>query len=258
MAKSRFEYVKQFELEDILLPRCWIVIRLDGKGFTRFSEKHSFKKPNDDRALLLMNRCAVEVLREFQDIRIAFGESDEYSFVFSKTSTLYGRRSSKLVSLVTSCFTANYVRWWPEYLPSQPLQSTPVFDGRAVCYPSDEILRDYLSWRQADTHINNQYNTCFWALVHSGKSHTEAQERLKGTLTEHKNELLFSEFGISYTKLPAMYRKGSVVIWSQELKTVKHTEDGTPVQRKVCEPLVCHDDIIGEKFWLSHQEILKC
>jgi tRNAHis guanylyltransferase/Thg1 C terminal domain len=67
-----------------------------------------------------------------------------------------GRRSSKLVSLVTSCFTGNYVRSWPAFFPQTPLRSTPIFDGRAVCYPSDRLLRDYLSWRQADTHINNQ------------------------------------------------------------------------------------------------------
>jgi tRNA(His) guanylyltransferase len=30
-----------------------------------------------------------------------------------------------------------------------------MFDARAVLYPSDRTLRDYLSWRQADTHINN-------------------------------------------------------------------------------------------------------
>jgi len=35
MANSRFEYVKNFELEDRILPGCWIVIRLDGKGFTK-------------------------------------------------------------------------------------------------------------------------------------------------------------------------------------------------------------------------------
>jgi len=32
----------------------------------------------------------------------------------------------------------------------------PMFDGRAVCYPTDALLRDYLAWRQVDTHINNQ------------------------------------------------------------------------------------------------------
>jgi tRNA(His) guanylyltransferase len=35
MANSRFEYVKSFELGDSLLPGCWIVIRLDGRGFTK-------------------------------------------------------------------------------------------------------------------------------------------------------------------------------------------------------------------------------
>jgi len=35
MANSRYEYVRKFELDDTLLPGCWIVVRLDGKGFTR-------------------------------------------------------------------------------------------------------------------------------------------------------------------------------------------------------------------------------
>ena len=35
MANSRFEYVRDFELPDALLPHCWIVVRIDGKGFTK-------------------------------------------------------------------------------------------------------------------------------------------------------------------------------------------------------------------------------
>jgi len=35
MANTRFEYVKQYEQDDGLLPGCWIVVRLDGKGFSR-------------------------------------------------------------------------------------------------------------------------------------------------------------------------------------------------------------------------------
>lgn len=35
MACSQFEYVKQYETDDRLLPGCWIVLRLDGKGFTK-------------------------------------------------------------------------------------------------------------------------------------------------------------------------------------------------------------------------------
>ena len=60
------------------------------------------------------------------------------------------------MSLVTSCFTGSYVRFWGEFFPDTQLQWTPMFDGRAICYPTDAILKDYLAWRQADTHINNQ------------------------------------------------------------------------------------------------------
>lgn len=66
-----------------------------------------------------------------------------------------GRRASKIISLVASCFTATYVRLWPSHFPETPLAATPMFDARAVLYPSDQTLRDYLSWRQADAHINN-------------------------------------------------------------------------------------------------------
>jgi tRNA(His) 5'-end guanylyltransferase len=67
-----------------------------------------------------------------------------------------GRRASKIISTITSCFSGNYVRLWPQFFPDTPLRYTPVFDGRAVCYPSLKVLKDYLAWRQADTHINNQ------------------------------------------------------------------------------------------------------
>lgn len=36
MANTKFEYVKLFEQDDALLQQCWIVVRLDGKGFTKY------------------------------------------------------------------------------------------------------------------------------------------------------------------------------------------------------------------------------
>ena len=38
----------------------------------------------------------------------------------------------------------------------RPMLASPVFDGRAVLYPTETVVRDYLAWRQVDTHINNQ------------------------------------------------------------------------------------------------------
>lgn len=84
--------MKDFEQPDKLLPNTWIVVRIDGRGFTKFADKYSFEKPNDRRALDLMNAAAKAVVTEIPEIAIAYGISDEYSFVFHKTCTLFQRR----------------------------------------------------------------------------------------------------------------------------------------------------------------------
>jgi tRNA(His) guanylyltransferase len=102
MANSRFTYVRDFELADKVLPNTWMLVRIDGKGFhkqvslrvqhrigspgsdlpylcvLRFSRTHNFAKPNDKRALDLMDRAAEQVMTEVADVIVAFGESDEY------------------------------------------------------------------------------------------------------------------------------------------------------------------------------------
>jgi len=120
------------------------------KSWCSFCDAHDFVKPNDIRCLRLMNECAAAVMEFFPDILIAYGQSDEYSFAFRPSTQVYKRRASKLVSLAVSCFTARFVMRWSIHFPDTPLRSIPSFDGRAVCYPTNRTLRDYLSWRQAD------------------------------------------------------------------------------------------------------------
>lgn len=100
----------------------------------------------------------------------------------------YSQWHSKLVTTVVSTFTSYYIYLWSTFFPDLPLSPPlPSFDGRAVCYPAVSNLRDYMSWRQADCkqnliscvimkawlicilgHINNLYNTVFWALIQQG------------------------------------------------------------------------------------------
>ena len=71
----------------------------------------------------------------------------------------------------------------------------------------------FFSFPSLKGHINNLYNTTFWSLVKSGKTPAETQDRLKQTFAAGKNEILFSEFGINYNTLPAIYRKGSTLVF---------------------------------------------
>jgi len=58
----------------------------------RFADKYKFEKPNDDRALNLMSCAAEAVMKSFNDIFIAYGESDEYSFIFRRETSVFDRR----------------------------------------------------------------------------------------------------------------------------------------------------------------------
>ncbi|KAL3423444.1 tRNA guanylyltransferase [Phlyctema vagabunda] len=271
MANSKYEYVKAFEQPDTLLPNTWVVVRIDGRGFHKFSDKHKFEKPNDRRALDLMNAAALKVMNELPDIVIAYGISDEYSFVFHKSCSLFERRSSKLVTTIVSTFTAYYVHLWSSYFPSSSLTSPlPSFDGRAVQYPSIQNLRDYMSWRQVDCHINNLYNTTFWALIQNGGMDAQtAEKELAGTLSADKNEILFSRFNINYNRELDMYKKGSVIFRDYELVQPGTTEIEDEESVKAVEQLalsktqaekdkkkrakaqitVQHVDIIKDEFW---------
>ena len=266
MAKSKYEYVKDFEQHETCLLNTFIVVRIDGKGFSKFTALHDFKKPNDYDALVLMNEAAKAVMHEFDDIFLAYGQSDEYSFVFRKESTVYKRRKDKIISTVVSIFTAKYVASFQAVM-NKELKALPSFDCRIVLYPDLKTLRDYFSWRQVDCHINNLYNTSFWMLVLQGKkSQKEAEEVLRYTLSDFKNELLFSQFNVNYSKLEPIFRKGSLIVRHKEIdpEKLKKMNDlaNTENVHKVNKPRpklvlkVLHDDLIEEGFWRANLNFL--
>ena len=285
------------------------------KHQNRFADLHGFAKPNDDRALRLMDAAASDVAlalgaagkkrkggggskRESggggggagagadpssspplpppppspsssSGVVLGFGTSDEYSLVLGPGCQIYDRREAKLVSVAASTFAASYVRRWDSFFcPGRrggrraarsengssrsdgdggggngggggggggggtPLRSTPSFDCRAVLYPTTQHLRDYLSWRQADAHVNCQYNACFWALVQGdGKTKAAAAAALRGTRTADKNELLFQR-GVNYSKLPARHRKGSVLLRKVDVLDAETEADDEEEEQK--------------------------
>ncbi|CAF9920167.1 MAG: hypothetical protein GOMPHAMPRED_001997 [Gomphillus americanus] len=255
MANSKYEYVKSFEQNTTLLKQTWIVVRIDGRAFHRYD----FQKPNDARGLGLMNAAATAVMREIPDVCFGYGISDEYS---------------KLVTTVVSTFTAYYVHFWPQWFPERLLvPPLPTFDGRAIVYPNKDVLRDYLSWRQVDCHINNLYNTAFWALVlKGGLTETQAEEELRGTVSADKNEILFSRFGVNYNDESEIYKKGNVLYRKYEEGEAEKAM--TASENFLQEPLsksqrdkqrkrkskatieLVHVDIIKDAFWEERPWIL--
>uniref|UniRef100_A0A4W5LUD7 Probable tRNA(His) guanylyltransferase n=1 Tax=Hucho hucho TaxID=62062 RepID=A0A4W5LUD7_9TELE len=221
MAKSKFEYVRNFETDDPCLKNCYVVVRLDGRNFHKGAGGVS---------------AAPE--RSWGCICSSGEELGVY---------LQLRRG--LMTHVASQFSSSYVFYWRDYFRDQPLLYPPGFNGRVVLYPSNRNLRDYLSWRQADCHVNNLYSTVFWTLVQKGGlTTTQAEDRLKRTLAADKNEILFSEFDISYNNEPLVHRKGTTLIWE------KVRSQAVSLMRRVS---AHHCDVIGDEFWEEHPNILE-
>lgn len=137
-----------------------------------------------------MNEAAKYIMTEIPDLVIAYGVSDEYSFVFHESCKLFERRerqecsdnflcislltsNSKLVTTIVSTFSSYYIYLWPKYFPDKPLSPPlPSFDGRAVLYPKKKHLRNYMSWRQADCEF--QSSPCSKLPADTGRPHQQS------------------------------------------------------------------------------------
>lgn len=248
MAKSKYEYVKGFESHPPLLPGSFIVVRIDGKCFTEFTTLHSFSKPNDPGALKLMNLAAQTVLRRFPDVVMAYGQSDEYSFLLRRDSDLFSRRSDKIATTIVSCFTSAYCFNF-EKLLGKELADLPIFDGRCVVYPSFEHIRDYFAWRQADCHINNLYNTGFWLLVKKGETVQKAQKIMGSMNSKEKKEFMIKELGVDYEKEDAQFRKGTTLVKEFLEEKSKKKPKKAKKEEKIVEGSF---NVIEKEFWTEY------
>jgi tRNA(His) 5'-end guanylyltransferase len=120
----------------------------------------------------------------------------------------------------------------------------PVFDGKIILLNNEQEVYDYISWRQVDTHINNQYNVLFYLLT-TPPSHPlrstnptiplplqptriytpqEAEAMINGTNSTEKVLLLQKLLNIDYFSLPASYKRNSLIFWSDYLPSIVHHE----------------------------------
>jgi len=186
---------------------CWVVLRLDGRGFSRFTEAR-FDKPFDLRFHDFMTGAAQAVLEQFGAV-YAHTESDEISLLLPRDWDLYDRELEKAVSLSAAIASGAF---------SLACGAAVAFDGRACLAPQDEQVIDYFRWRQADAARCALNGWCYWTLRKSGQGVAEATRALEGKDPASKNELLFQN-GINFNDLPLWQRRGSGIYF----RKVPHT-----------------------------------
>lgn len=192
-----FEYFHELRL----LPDAWVVIRVDGRGFSRFTEPR-FDKPFDARFHAMMVAAASALLEQLQGV-YAYTESDEISVLLRRDWDQFDRSLEKTVSISAGIASAAFTLACGE---------AAHFDSRVWLGVSDEHVVDYFRWRQSDATRCALNGWCYWTLRKEGKTVREATRELDRMRVSEKNELLFAR-GVNFNDLPLWQRRGTGLYW---------------------------------------------
>jgi tRNA(His) guanylyltransferase len=186
-----------------LLPAAWVVLRLDGHGFSAFTGER-FSKPFDESFHAHMIETARALLERFQGL-YAYTESDEISVLLPRHWDMFDRELEKTFSLSAGLASAVFTRACGDVVQ---------FDSRAWVGSREEDVLDYFRWRQGDAVRCALNSWCYWTLRKSGMDAAGATATLHGKSVAFKNELLF-QHGVNFNEVPSWQRRGTGLWWER-------------------------------------------
>jgi tRNA(His) guanylyltransferase len=152
--------IKSYEkvYDQYLTPNSCVFIRVDGKAFHTYTK--AFNRPFDDDLISSMNYAAIKTAEQMQGFKLAYGQSDEYTFCITdfethETQGWFGYRLNKLVSITASMFTA-YFNHEMSYVNrfTEKTNKLAFFDARAFVVPIEDAPNVFV-WRQKDWYRNS-------------------------------------------------------------------------------------------------------
>jgi len=139
--------------EQYILPENFIIVRLDGKSFTKLTkEKLSLEKPFDEKFSEVMTATTKHLFNIGFKVLYGYTQSDEISLLIHKDDDTFGRKVRKFNSVLAGEASAFF---------SLQFQEVCVFDCRTLAFPNQEMLLDYFCWRQEDAHRNSLSAYCY-------------------------------------------------------------------------------------------------
>jgi len=188
----------------LFLPRrTYVVIRIDGRGFHKFTR--NLERPYCRPLADALDEAALALCQEMIGCRFAYGQSDEYSFLLTDferedAALWFDGNLQKIVSVSASIFTGAFNK---AFTAAQPA----AFDSRAmVISQRDEVAR-YFLWRQLDASANSLN-----MLASAHFPHADLERKS----TTEKHEMLHAK-GVNWAKQSSDFKRG---------RAVKHTPQG--------------------------------
>lgn len=213
--------MKECEIFSSLKVPCGshIIIRIDGRKFSKLSNDLIFEKPYDEQFKDLMISTSTDFFKEFSPSFI-YTFSDEINILLSEVP--FAGRIEKLDSVFASFIAGSFSK---NILDFNMSITKPIsFDSRIIPLSEEKVL-DYFKERQDEAWRNCINGYAYWTLR---KEYTkkEAMKILKNKKSSALHDTLF-ERGINLAELPSWQRRG-VGIYKKEIKV----EGYNPIEQK--------------------------
>lgn len=200
-----------------VLPGIRIVVRLDGRNFTRLTKSEwNLEAPFDVRFRDAMLATTRHLMDCGFNVTYGYVQSDEISLLLHRDDATFDRKLRKILSVLAGEASACF---------SLAMGRHAGFDARVSQLPSDALVIDYFRWRHEDAHRNALNAHCYWLLRGQGDSANAATSRLSGLSIAEKNELLFQN-GINFNDLPSWQKRGIGVHWDTYEKAGRNPKTG--------------------------------
>lgn len=200
---KRYEEVSKTRL----LPKSWVILRVDGKAFHSFTRK--MNRPFDDNLITAMLTAGEKTAQQMQGFKLGYYQSDEFSFALIDTDSYnsqvwFDGKVQKLCSVTASMFGA--------YFNKAMNGTEAIFDCRAFNIPVEDVANVFV-WRQRDWEKNSlqMYARKYF-------SSKKLQEKKK----EDIHEMLYN-VNKNWANIKSIYKNGAFI--TKEGRTIKKKLD---------------------------------
>lgn len=200
--------MKRYEAasDAVFMRRVPVIVRVDGKGFSRWIKKANFEKPFDKQMAGAMQDTMQHVAENVEGCVFGYTQSDEMTFVLRNDQSFesepwFGNRQQKIVSVISSMVTA----YFNDCFDGMPYA---YFDARAFTVPDLDEAANCLVWRQQDATKNSISMASYYGIGQKiGKG--AARKALHGLNGNQQQELLFQETGQNWNYYPTWCKRGA-------------------------------------------------
>jgi tRNA(His) guanylyltransferase len=231
---------KDFEREEAgrsIMPGIPVLARLDGRGFSKFTE--GMKRPYD----LDMGHCMKMVSRhllEESNAKLVYTQSDEITLCWpntdeDQTKIFFNGKYQKLCSILAAIASVRFNTYIQAFFSSKRILC-PVFDCRVWQVPSLDVAANNFLWREMDATKNSISMAASEYYTSRELMHRSSKERLR--MLESK--------GVDWTKYPDHFKRGSyfkkvqrlVEVYEDDLRDIpeKYRPTG-PILRNLTETM---------------------